>query len=138
MGSTTVANKQTLTGMYLTADAQGCGDNSSKPLDNYLDVPGVQMQPDNATAMVKQVRLQLWDTAGAEQFRSVTRIYFRDAVAAIVVFDVTARETLEKCARWVEDLRAEAPENCILCLTGNKIDLEEKREVTAEEMVLFA
>ena len=140
MGSTTVANKQTLTGMYLTADAQGV-DNSSKPLDNYLEVgglAGVQNEADTSTAMVKQVRLQLWDTAGAEQFRSVTRIYFRDAVAAIVVFDVTARETLERCARWVEDLRAEAPENCILCLTGNKIDLEEKREVTAEEMVLFA
>ena len=80
----------------------------------------------------------MWDTAGAEQFRSVTRIYFRDAVAAIVVFDVTAKETLEKCAKWIDDLRAEAPENCILCLTGNKIDLEDKREVAAEEMVLFA
>lgn len=135
MGSTTVdKNKQTLTGMYLTADAQGGA--SSKPLESFLEVPG--QEADTSTALVKQVRLQLWDTAGAEQFRSVTRIYFRDAVAAIVVFDVTARETLEKCARWVEDLRAEAPENCILCLTGNKIDLEEKREVTAEEMVLFA
>ena len=67
MGSTIAPNKQTLTGMYLTADAQGVDDNNfgSKPLENYLDV-----QADNAadttTAMVKQVRLQLWDTAGAE------------------------------------------------------------------------
>jgi len=53
MGSTTVANKQTLTGMYLTADAQGGA--SSKPLDNYLDVPGVEV--DTSTALVKQVRL---------------------------------------------------------------------------------
>jgi len=54
----------------------------------------------------------------------VTRIYFRDAVAAIIVFDVTNRDTLEKTGKWIDDLRAEAPENCILCLTGNKIDLE--------------
>jgi GTPase SAR1 family protein len=68
----------------------------------------------------------------------VTRIYFRDAVAAIIVFDVTNRDTLEKTAKWIDDLRAEAPENCILCLTGNKIDLEDKRVVPQEDMIVFA
>lgn len=68
----------------------------------------------------------------------MTRIYFRDAVAAIIVFDVTNRDTLEKTAKWIDDLRAEAPEGCILCLTGNKIDLEDKRVVSAEDMVVFA
>lgn len=82
--------------------------------------------------------LQLWDTAGSEQFRSVTRNYFRDAYAAIVVFDVTNRESLRNCKTWIEDLKAQAPENCLMCLTGNKIDLEDKREVSAEDMVLFA
>jgi GTPase SAR1 family protein len=59
-------------------------------------------------------------------------------VAAIIAFDVTNRDTLEKCGKWIDDLRAEAPEGCILCLTGNKIDLEESRVVTAEDMVVFA
>lgn len=68
----------------------------------------------------------------------MTRIYFRDAVAAIVVFDVTAKETLERAGKWVEDLRAEAPNGCIICLTGNKIDLEEKREISTEDMIQFA
>ena len=59
-------------------------------------------------------------------------------MAAIIAFDVTNRDTLEKCGKWIDDLRAEAPEGCILCLTGNKIDLEESRVVTAEDMVVFA
>jgi Ras-related protein Rab-6A len=59
-------------------------------------------------------------------------------VAAIVVFDVTNRASLGRCSKWVDDLRQEAPEHCIICLTGNKVDLVDKREVTAEEMVIFA
>jgi len=56
MGSTIAVNKQTLTGMYLTADAQGVNDIGSKPLESYLEVPG-DNAADTTTAMVKQVRL---------------------------------------------------------------------------------
>ena len=54
------------------------------------------------------------------------------------MFDVTSKETLERAGKWVDDLRAEAPNGCLICLTGNKIDLEEQRVVTTDDMILFA
>ena len=51
------------------------------------------------------MKLQIWDTAGQEKYRSVTPIYYRDAAAAICVFDVTSRQSLDDAEKWVEDLR---------------------------------
>ncbi|XP_039301123.1 ras-related protein Rab-4B-like, partial [Nilaparvata lugens] len=86
----------------------------------------------------KSVKLQIWDTAGQERFRSVTRSYYRGAAGALLVFDMTNRETFNALANWLSDARALASPNICILLVGNKKDLEAEREVTFLEASQFA
>ena len=81
----------------------------------------------------KDIKLQIWDTAGQENFRSITRSYYRSSVAAIVVYDVTNRKTFEKVTSWIQELRENAHNKISIYLIGNKIDLKPQREVSYEE-----
>ena len=80
----------------------------------------------------QSVRLQLWDTAGNERFKSITKTYFKGARAAIVVYDVTSQQSIVKTKDWIEDLRVDVPDDCVLCLCGNKIDLVDQIAVKSE------
>ncbi|XP_008057003.1 ras-related protein Rab-41 [Carlito syrichta] len=79
------------------------------------------------------VRLQLWDTAGQERFHSLIPSYIRDSTIAVVVYDITNINSFKKTDKWVEDVRAERGDNVVIMLVGNKIDLNNKRQVSAEE-----
>uniref|UniRef100_A0A7S0AFA3 Uncharacterized protein n=1 Tax=Pyrodinium bahamense TaxID=73915 RepID=A0A7S0AFA3_9DINO len=79
------------------------------------------------------LRLQLWDTAGQEKFRSLARSYVRDARAAVLVYDVTKRLSLDGVRAWAQCVRNECEDGPIIVLVGNKTDLSEQREVAADE-----
>ncbi|KAI9296251.1 ras-domain-containing protein [Neoconidiobolus thromboides FSU 785] len=81
----------------------------------------------------RTVRLQLWDTAGQERFRSLIPSYIRDSSVAVVVYDITNRASFNNTAKWIDDVRSERGNNVIIVLVGNKTDLRDKGEVTAEE-----
>jgi len=81
----------------------------------------------------RTVRLQLWDTAGQERFRSLIPSYIRDSSVAIVVFDITNRQSYLSTSKWIDDVRSERGNDVIIVLVGNKADLSEKRQVTVEE-----
>merc|ERR1711920_736824 len=85
----------------------------------------------------KQIKLQIWDTAGQESFRSITRSYYRGASGALMVYDISRRDTFDHLARWLEEARANASSNMVVMLIGNKSDLE-RREVSFEEGTQFA
>ncbi|TVU38979.1 hypothetical protein EJB05_12377, partial [Eragrostis curvula] len=80
----------------------------------------------------KPTKLQIWDTAGQESFRSVTIMYYRGAAAAILVYDITRRETFDHVARWLKDAEQLAPANLTVMLVGNKCDLSDRRAVSYE------
>ncbi|CAO3568389.1 unnamed protein product [Mortierella alpina] len=86
----------------------------------------------------KQIKLQIWDTAGQESFRSITRSYYRGAAGALLVYDITRRDTFKHLTTWLEDARQHANANTTIMLIGNKSDLEAKRAVTYEEGEAFA
>jgi len=96
-------------------------------------------EPPRAEAEVKQkhMKLSLWDTAGQETYKSVTRSYFRGASGALLVFDISRRPTFSHVMDWLNDLRQIAEPDIVVVLVGNKSDLaagdENKREVTKEE-----
>lgn len=69
------------------------------------------------------VKLQCWDTAGTESFRSITRSYYRGAAGALVVYDVTSRASFENVRTWLGDVREHADPNLTCILVGNKVDL---------------
>lgn len=90
----------------------------------------------------KKMKLSLWDTAGQETYKSITRSYFRGASGALLVFDITRRSTFESLSAWLQDLRQIAEEDIVVILVGNKSDLADKssdaqggnkRAVTKEE-----
>jgi Ras-related protein Rab-2A len=80
-------------------------------------------------------KLQIWDTAGQESFRSITRAYYRGAAAALVVYDTTRRASFEHVQHWLTEVRAAASGGVapVVTLVGNKADLREAREVEAHE-----
>ncbi|KAH0602322.1 uncharacterized protein H6S33_011236 [Morchella sextelata] len=86
-----------------------------------------------------KIKLQIWDTAGQESFRAITRSYFRGATGALLVYDITRRDTFTHVQGWLEELRGAAEPNISIILVGNKSDLAEgengggKREVGIEE-----
>lgn len=86
----------------------------------------------------KRIKLQIWDTAGQERFRSVTRSYYRGAAGALLVYDITSRETYNALTHWLTDARTLASPNIVIILCGNKKDLDGEREVTFLEASRFA
>jgi len=86
----------------------------------------------------KQVKLQIWDTAGQEAFRSITRSYYRGAAGALLVYDITRRDTFNHLTTWLEDARQHSNSNMVIMLIGNKSDLEARRDVKREEGEAFA
>ena len=78
----------------------------------------------------KKMKLSLWDTAGQETYKSVTRSYFRGASGALLVFDITRRETFEHATSWLHDLRQIAEEGIVVILVGNKSDLTNSSTVS--------
>lgn len=86
----------------------------------------------------QQVKLQIWDTAGQESFRSITRSYYRGAAGALLVYDITRRETFNHLQTWLEDARQHSNPDMTIMLIGNKVDLENRRAVSFEEGEKFA
>jgi small GTP-binding protein len=86
----------------------------------------------------RRIQLQLWDTAGQEMFRSVTRGYYRGSAGALVIFDLSNRDSFENVERWLHDVKSVARADVVLILIGNKLDLEANRQVPADEALDFA
>ncbi|CAN8231695.1 unnamed protein product [Cochlearia groenlandica] len=99
---------------------------------------GVEYGGRTVTIDNKPIKLSIWDTGGQEKFRSITRSYYRGAAGALLVYDITRRETFNHIASWLEDARQYANTNMTITLIGNMCDLDNKREVTIEEGEKFA
>uniref|UniRef100_A0A7E4V932 Ras-related protein Rab-39B n=1 Tax=Panagrellus redivivus TaxID=6233 RepID=A0A7E4V932_PANRE len=89
-----------------------------------------------------RIKLQLWDTAGQEKFKSITRSYYRNSVGVIIVYDITNRKSFEHAAEWLSEAEhnvgGPSPSNNVFMLVGHKADLEKQREVLFEEGEYFA
>jgi small GTP-binding protein len=77
-----------------------------------------------------QVKLQIWDTGGSERYRSMAPMYFRDADAAIVVYDMTSVQSFQELEGWLKGLSEQGPESIVVALAGNKCDLTGSRAVS--------
>jgi small GTP-binding protein len=99
---------------------------------------GADFHSYTATVNDQSVKLQIWDTAGQERFRAISKAYFRNAVGAILVFDITNADSFEDLAGWLHDLEALAAPNACIILAANKNDLAGKRQVGSAEIKAFA
>ena len=86
----------------------------------------------------RNVKIQIWDTAGSEAYRSITRTYYKGSACAFIVYDITEKKTFYDVASWLQDCRDMCFKDILIYLIGNKNDLEDKREVSQEEAQQFA
>ena len=94
---------------------------------------GVELSCKNFTINNDSISAQIWDTAGQERYKSITKAYYKGALGALVVYDITKRVTFENTDKWINDLKHLADEKVSVILIGNKNDLENQREVSKEE-----
>ena len=81
----------------------------------------------------KNFQLELWDTAGSEKFRSITKGYYKNSTCAIIVYDITEEKSFQDVILWLEDCKKYTNKNIQLILVGNKIDLNFNRVITTEQ-----
>ena len=100
---------------------------------DYQATIGVEFGSKNIEINNKVYRIQVWDTAGQENFRSLTRAYYKNCVCAIIVYDVTNKQSFENIQNWLEDVHNQSPKTVLIALIGNKIDLDDKRVISFDE-----
>ena len=87
---------------------------------------GVEFEATNVEINNKTYRLQIWDTAGQETFKSITRNYYKNSACALICYDITNMESFVNIKVWAEECKTNAPKNILIVLVGNKSDLEEE------------
>jgi len=86
----------------------------------------------------KLVKAQIWDTAGQERYRSIASSYYRGAVGALLVYDVTDRNSFNHVPMWLKEVEENAEKDCLIMLVGNKMDLNDQRTVFVRDGRSFA
>ncbi|KAJ3563649.1 hypothetical protein NPX13_g8123 [Xylaria arbuscula] len=99
---------------------------------------GVEFATRSIQVDSKTIKAQIWDTAGQERYRAITSAYYRGAVGALLVYDISKHQTYENVTRWLKELRAHADANIVIMLVGNKSDLRHLRAVPTDEAKAFA
>jgi len=84
------------------------------------------------------IKFEIWDTAGQERYRSLAPMYYRGAAAAVIVYDITNRDSFNGAKSWVKELQRRGDPNVVLALCGNKADKENERVVSREEAAEYA
>ncbi|OHT17066.1 small GTP-binding protein [Tritrichomonas foetus] len=97
--------------------------------ENINPTIGAAFVTKDVTIDNQQLELLIWDTAGQEVYRGLAPMYYRSALIAIIVFDVTKSESFDSVNYWIRELKTNVEENIIILVCGNKIDLEDKRVI---------
>lgn len=107
-------------------------------LDNYIATIGVDFKIKSLEVEEKNVKLQIWDTAGQDRFRNITASYYRGAAGIMIVYDITDPESFNNINSWLIEIEKNASKEVYKILVGNKSDLVEKRKVSFEQGKEFA
>ena len=99
---------------------------------------GVEFATRSIPVEGKTIKAQIWDTAGQERYRAITSAYYRGAVGALLVYDISKQVTFENVERWLNELRDHADSNIVIMLVGNKSDLKHLRAIATDEAAQFA
>ena len=106
--------------------------------DKHQITIGVEFASKTIEINNKLIKIQIWDTAGHEAFQSITRTYYKGAVGALLVYDITNKESFLHCQNWLKEIKENGDKDVIIILVGNKCDLEKERKVSQQEGEKFA
>ena len=99
----------------------------------YLSTIGIDFQIKYLTIRSKKVRVQIWDTAGEERFRNISKNYFQSSDGFLVVYDITDKSSFDTMDYWIEEIKSNSQEHSKMILVGNKCDLEDERQIKNED-----
>lgn len=99
---------------------------------------GVEFAQKSLDIEGKVIRAQIWDTAGQERYRAITSAYYRGAVGALLVYDISKSTSFENVDKWLKELKDHADSQTVVMLTGNKADLKHLRAISTEEAATYA
>ena len=94
---------------------------------------GVEFGTKNIIINNKRIKIQIWDTAGQERYRSITSAYYKGAKGALIVYDITRKNTFDNIDKWITDLKLNGDKNICIIILGNKSDLIDKREINKND-----
>ena len=100
---------------------------------NSQSTIGVELSTKTFTFDKDEVKVQIWDTAGQEKYRSITSSYYKGAQGCLLVYDITRKDTFDNIDKWFSELKSSTNNEINAILIGNKCDLSDKREITIEE-----
>eukprot|EP00827_Trimyema_finlayi_P001141 TRINITY_DN1395_c0_g1_i2.p1 TRINITY_DN1395_c0_g1~~TRINITY_DN1395_c0_g1_i2.p1 ORF type:complete len:175 (-),score=82.46 TRINITY_DN1395_c0_g1_i2:13-537(-) len=106
--------------------------------ENFLPTIGVDFKIKTFEINKKSVKMQIWDTAGQEKFKTITASYYKGAHGVILVYDITSKQSFQDLTNWLHEIEKHASDQVNKILIGNKCDLQDKREVTMQEAEEFA
>ena len=86
----------------------------------------------------RNIRIQIWDTAGQETYRSITRTYYKSSTCAFIIYDVTDKKSFANVSTWLDECKEMCYKDILICLVGNKTDLDDKRVIPQVEGQKFA
>eukprot|EP00347_Sterkiella_histriomuscorum_P002743 403366976 len=105
---------------------------------NMQTTIGVEFSTKSMQIEGQLVKAQIWDTAGQERYRALTHAYYRNAVGALLIYDITDRQSFENLKKWQSELANHSEANTVMILVGNKCDLSDQRAIKIEEAEKFA
>lgn len=100
---------------------------------NTRNTIGVDFSALTMTLKGQQVKIQFWDTAGQEKYRSIANAYYKNAHGAVIVYDISSLESFKNTNSWLKELIEHGEKNIQIAVFGNKKDLVEEREVKTDE-----
>ena len=100
---------------------------------DYQLTIGVDFSAKNVKIRNKTYKIQIWDTAGHENFKSITRGYYTNSACVLVVYDISNRDSFNNVNNWINECKNLSSKSILLVLVGNKSDLEERRQVNVED-----
>ena len=108
-------------------------------VENYITTIGLDyklktVKLDNG----KTIKVQLWDTAGQDKYRTIAKNYFKGSHGILLLYDITKQSSFNNIREWIQDIREEVSPKAIIFLIGNKIDLAEQRKISKEKGIELA
>ena len=106
--------------------------------NSVISTVGIDFKIKKINKFGTNINLKIWDTAGQEKFNTIQNQFYKNINGILLIFDVTNNSSFDNLYKWYEKIQNESPENCIIVLIGNKIDLIDEIQISDEKAINFA
>ena len=106
--------------------------------ESYMTTSGIDLKSKDIEIKNKNIRIQIWDTAGQEKYRAITRNLFLKVLGVLIIYDITNEKSYNNLKTWVQLIREDCGSHMQIIIVGNKCDLDSERKINQEEVLKYA